>query len=151
MSDPPSTNAAVERQRAGFATLNSLSEPPTDLASSVSEGFRYEDHRSGGVSFGHLDAAGWAEFLQSVWGLRQSRPHRSVREVIATRGQRLAAVTARIDYGDDTLNEFIICLRLDADLERMEWVAHFDLEEVRAAVAELDRHNAEIEAEHSGT
>lgn len=66
MLEGPLSNAAVEGLRATFEMLNSLDEPPADF-SGMAEDFVYEDHRSGGVNFGRLDASGWLRFMGSLW------------------------------------------------------------------------------------
>ena len=59
MLEEPSSNAAVEGLRATFEMPNTLDEPPADF-SGMAEDFVYEDHRSGVVNFGRLDASGWS-------------------------------------------------------------------------------------------
>lgn len=136
----PLTNAAVEWQRTAFERLNSLDHPPDGFA--ATEDFVYEDHRSGGVNFGRLDASGWSDFLRSVWTVGPGQPHRSIREVIAVREQRSAAMVVHIDFGNEMVNEFINCVWLDEGLERLRRVAHYDVSDATAAIDDLDRTHA---------
>lgn len=140
MPEEPLTNAAVEWQRAGFERLNSLDHLPDDFA--ATEDFVYEDHRSGGVNFGQLDASGWSEFLRSMWNTGSGQPRRSVRKVIAVRGQGSAAMIAHFDYGNEMTNVFIICVWLDEGLERVRRVAHYDVADTARAIDDLDRTHA---------
>jgi len=144
MADEPTTNPAAEGLHVTFERLNALAEPP-DVAATITEDFSFEDHRSGGVNFGRLDASGWSKFMNSLWGLDSGQVHRSIIDVIAVRGERSAAVAVRIDYGSGNFNDFILCQRLDPSLSRVERIAHYDIDDADAALAELDRLHAEID------
>jgi hypothetical protein len=147
MSDEPLTNAAVEFIRRGHASMNAAESPPTDgeVSESVSSDFVYDARNRLGVNFGPSD---WPEFLGSIWHVGAGRPKFSEPQAIAVRGQRCAAITARIDYGNDTYTEYLHCIVLDPGLQRLQRIVSFDpdsLDDRDAAIAELDRMHAEID------
>ena len=147
MSDEPLTNAAVEFVRLGHAAMNAAESPPTDgeLSESVSSDFVYDARNGLGVDFGPSD---WPEFLGSIWDVSAGRPKFSEPQVLAVRGQRCAVIAARIDYGDDAFTEYLHCVVLDPELQRLQRIVSFDAEspdDRAAAVAELDRRHAEID------
>ena len=146
MSDEPLTNAAVEFIRRGHASMNAAESPSTgEMSESVSSDFVYEARNSLGVDFGPSD---WPEFLGSIWHVSAGRPKFSELQVLAVRGQRCAVITARIDYGDDAFSEYLHCIVLDAELQRLQRIVSFDSDrpdDRAAAIAELDRLHAEID------
>jgi len=140
MSDEPLTNTAVEWLRHTFA---STAERPTGRVR-VTDDFYYEDRQSG-VNFGRIDAAGFQEFVSSAWDVGTGRPRWTIRQVIAICGQLSALMTLRLDYGDDTVVDNIACFQLDASAQLMRRLIVFDMDDVDAALAELDRMHAEID------
>ena len=146
MSDEPLTNAAVEFIRRGHAAMNAAESPATgEMSESVSSDFVYDSRNRFGVDFGPSD---WPEFLGSIWHVSEGRPKFSEPQAIAVRGQRCAVITARIDYGDDAFTEYLHCVVLDPELQRLQRIISFDAEspdDRAAAVAELDRRHAEID------
>lgn len=147
MSDEPLTNAAVEFIRRGHASMNAAESPPNvgELSESVSSDFVYDARNSLGVDFGPSD---WPEFLGSIWHVSAGRPKFSELQVLAVRGQRCAVITARIDYGEDAFSEYLHCIVLDPELQRLRRIVSFDSDrpdDRDAAIAELDRLHAEID------
>ena len=78
MPQEPLTNAAVEWMRSGHARLNALDAPPSHYVQT--DDFVAEDRRThtGGVHFGTLDRAGFAEFYNLSWELGARMPHFSI-------------------------------------------------------------------------
>jgi hypothetical protein len=62
-----------------------------------------------------------------------------VREVLAVRGERLAALAYRLDYGMGMVRESILVMGLDATLSLMHRGIEFDVDDFDAAIIELDR------------
>lgn len=140
MSDEPLTNAAVEFLGELFA--RTVEQPSGHVQ--VTDDFFYEDRQSGGVNFGRIDAAGFREFVSTAWDVGTGRPRWTVQRVIAIRGQLSAAMNVSLDYGDDMFVDNILLFQLDANHELMHRLMVFDLDDVDAAVAELDRMHAEL-------
>ena len=152
MSDEPLTNAAVEFYRRSRAFMNAAEAPPTDLNADdlddlglgVSSDFVYERRSGFGVDFGRSD---WPAFLGSIWLVGGGRPRFSEPLAIAVRGQRCAAITASFDYGNDTVSEYLHCVQLDRELQRLERIVSFEVDDRDAAIAELDQMHADIDDE----
>ena len=146
MSDEPVTNAAVEFIRLGHAVMSAAGSPPTgEMSESVSSDFVDNARNRLGVDFGPSD---WPEFLGSIWHVSAGRPKFSELQVLAVRGQRCAVITARIDYAEDAFSEYLHCIVLDPDLQRLQRIVSFDSDrpdDRDAAIAELDRLHAEID------
>jgi hypothetical protein len=116
-----------------------------EMSKSVTSDFAYDARNSLGVDFGPSD---WPKFLGSIWQVSVGRPKLSEPPVLAVRGQRCAAITARIDYGDDAFTEYLHCIVLDPALQRLQWIVSFNADrpdDGHAAIAELDRLHAEID------
>jgi len=142
MSDEPLTNAAVEFLRLRSASMNTAEPSPTEISESVSSDFVYSARNSLGVNFGPSE---WPVFLGSIWHVGAGRPKFSEPQVTAVRGQRCAAITASIEYGNDTFTEYLHCIVLDSELQRLQRIVSFNVDAVDAALVELDRLHAEID------
>ena len=129
---------------------NALDAFDADATPPVTGDFTYEDRRSGGMNFGHLDATGFWAYLGSMWDVGGRRPQMSMHEVVAVRDDRLAAVREVIDYGNDADVEGIVCFCLDPDLKRMQRAVIHDPSDADAAIRELDRMHAEIAHDPGG-
>ena len=81
-----------------------------------------------------------------VQDLGSWRPTWTIPEVIAVRGQRIAAMTMVNDFGNDMDSNMIVYVRLDPQLKLRQLVVVFDIDARDAAIAEVDRMHAEIEA-----
>lgn len=143
--DEALTNATVEWIRRFHRRANALEEYGPDETLPVTDDFTYEDRRSGGMNFGHLDASAAGAYLASMWDVGSGRPQMSMSAVIAARGDRLAAVVEVIDLGEDTYTEGIVCYGLDPELKRLQRVVIQNSGEVDAAINELDRMYAELD------
>jgi hypothetical protein len=111
----------------------------------VTDDFVLDDRRSG-INYGLIDATAFPGMIRSIWDVGSGRPSWSIPEVIAVRGQRIAAMTLVIDYGNDMHNDMILCARFDPQLQLQQRVVQFDVDARDAAIAEVDRMQAEIDA-----
>jgi len=143
VTDEPLTNAAVELLRSVSAYLNAVDGPPT-RTTVTSDDVTFDDRRSGGVNFGKVESSDWLPFIASIWEVGTGRPHFSIPEIVAVRGWRCAAAVWAYDYGDDWADAEIICIRLTPERMIDRCVA-FDVDDVDAAVAQLDRWHAEFD------
>lgn len=144
MSDEPLTNAAVEFMRSGVLFMNVM-DPGGRLEGRFADDFVYEDHRSG-INYGILDRDAVEEVVKMSWELGSGRPTWSIPEVIAVRGQRIAAMTMVNDFGNDMNLDMMVCVRLDPQLELRQRMVIYDVDARDAAIAEVDRMQAEIDA-----
>jgi hypothetical protein len=144
MAGEPS-NAASEWLRNAVRLLNESESPPHEMRSAVADDFTYEDRRSG-LSFPNLDAEAFPQFVASTWGTGAGKPWTEIGEVLAIRGERLAALAYRLDYGNGMVRESIVVIGLDATLGLMRRSIEFDVDDVDGAIAELDRLHSQSEA-----
>jgi len=146
MSDEPLTNAAVEYLRKVFRFMNEMERD--ELNPTLSNDFVLDDRRSG-INYGLIDTSAYTETIRYTWDVGSGRPTWSIPEVIAVRGQRIAAITAVVDYGNDMRTDMISCLRLGPQLQQLQRAVVFDIDACDLAIAELDRMQAEIDAGHA--
>jgi hypothetical protein len=141
MSDEALSNATVDWLREAHEVMNAQEKPPLHAQTAD---FIAEDRRtrSGGVNFGHLDGAGFAEAYNLSWRIGDAVPRFSIAKVVGVRDQHLAAVVERIDFEADVV-EYLVVLQLDRQLRRHRRSVVFDLGDESAATAELDRLYAE--------
>jgi hypothetical protein len=144
MSDGPK-NAASEWMRNAVRFLNGSESPPTDVRSSLTGDFTYEDRRSG-PNFPALDAETYPRFIESSWETGAGQPRNDVREVLAVRGQRFAALIFRVDYGNGMVRESITVIGLDTTLRLLHRSVDFDDDDVDGAIDELDRLHCQVAA-----
>ena len=95
-------------------------------------------------NFGRLNAQEFVSGFKAAWDVGSGRPQFSIEEVLAVRGQRLAVIVDRTDFGDDMRVDLIGINQLDRTL-RLQRVTSFDVDDSDAAIAELDRLHAEID------
>ena len=144
VSDEPS-NAASEYVRANIRALNRFELPAADLRSALTDDFVHQDRRHG-PTFPTMDAELTAKAGASIWDTGAGRPRLTVHEILAVRGDRLAACKVEVDYGNGFLREFIHVLELDASLTLLQRTFDFDVDDVDRAIAELDRMESQADA-----
>ena len=66
-------------------------------------------------------------------------------EILAVRGDRIAACRVSVDYPNGWTTESIQVLELDASLRLLRRTFDFDPDDVDAAIAELDRLHSQAE------
>jgi hypothetical protein len=91
------------------------------------------------------DRNDWFDSISAYWDLGKGAPSFTVAEVLAVRGERLVLFRARVEYVDGSETEILIVYGLSADM-RGQRAVMFDVENLDAAFAELDRLHAEIGA-----
>jgi hypothetical protein len=144
MSDESLTNPAVEWVRAAFLFMNVM-ERDVLTDEFLTDDFVVDDRRSG-INYGIIDAATYVEVMRMYWELGSGRPTWTMPEVIAVRGQRIAAFTSVNDFGNDMHLANINCVCLDPQLRLQQRLVFFDVDARDAAIAEVDRMHAEVEA-----
>ena len=85
------------------------------------------------------------EFLKNEWDLGSGRPSWSMPEVIAVRGQRIAAVSLVNDFGNDMHTDMTMCVCFNPQLKLQQRLVFFDVDARDAAIAEVDRMQEEID------
>jgi hypothetical protein len=133
-----SKNAASEWLRNAVSVLNESESPPHGMRSSLTDDFTYEDRRSG-PSFPNLDATTFPRFVATTYETGAGRPRTSLPDVLGVRGERFAAVVYHIDYGNGMVRESITVIGLDATLRLAHRFIDFDVDDIDAAIAALDR------------
>jgi hypothetical protein len=145
VSDEPLTNATVRFCEGGYRAWNTLESPTSLGTDTFTDDFVYEDRRVGAFNFGRLNATEFMSAFKAAWEAGAGRPRFSVEQVVAVRGERLAVIVDRTDFGNDMQVELIGVNQLDRSLRRLQRVVTFDLDDVDAAIAELDRLHAQID------
>jgi hypothetical protein len=138
VSDEPS-NTASEWMRGIYAVLNDFESPPLEMIrSSFTGDFIYEDRRRGAL-FPIMGAELVGEAFASFWATGAGRPRFTVHRIVAVRGERLVAARLVVDYDIGFVLEAIQMLQLDATVTRVQRAFDFDVDDVEAVIAELDR------------
>ena len=82
----------------------------------------------------------------NVWyEMGDGKPKISVEQVIAVRGERLVLVRNRVGYMSGEATEFLYVFQFDQQLGQVERQVAFDVDDVGAAIAELNEMHAELE------
>ena len=144
MSDEPLTNAVTERMRRAYDFSNERSEAPSIA---FTDDFIFFDRRKGGANLGEGDASYFRRTFEQFW-MVGGRPHFSMVEVIAARGEWCAACVEKVVFGDSGMYlEHINVMAGHPLRESWRRFAFFDPDDVDAAIAELDRMYAEVDTE----
>ena len=110
----------------------------------TADGFVIEDRRRV-VSHPDGDAAVLAERFRMMNELGMGTPDINVPEVVAVRGERLAAVRIAVTFdGGAARMDSIGVVRFDPTVTRMERIVQFDHDDASAAINELDRLHDEV-------
>jgi len=143
MGDEP-RNAASELARKIVHLLNDrdyvLSGGPSVTSA---PGFTLIDHRRLALAPSE-DVDQFPADIEAYESLTGQWPDFVVREVVAVRGDRLVLYRMAVVFGETGEHEFTVVERFDKSLERVETSHLFAVEEVDAAIAELDRLHAEL-------
>ena len=146
VSEEPS-NAASEWLRFVMAYCNKNGAPSDELTrASLTDDYVYEDRRHHGPSFPNLDAESTPKAVTSLWDTGGGEPRFTMHEILAVRGDRIAACRVSADYPNGWTTESIEVLELDASLSLLRRMFDFDHDDVDAAIAELDRLHGQSEA-----
>ena len=144
VSDEPK-NAASERVRRICGYLSKCESPPSDVRASVTDDFVLEDRRRG-PTFPTTDADSFPKYIASTWDTGAGQPRFTVHRVLAVRGDRLAVCWLEADYGNGWTWESIEVMELDTTLTLIQRMVDFDVDDVDAAIAELDRLQSQADA-----
>ena len=122
-----------------YTVLNDFDSAPHEMIrSSFTDDFVYEDRRLGAL-FPIMDAEVTEEAVASFWDTGAGRPRFTVPEIVAVRGERLVAARLVVDYENGFVLTAIQMLQLDATLTQVQRAFDFDVDDLDAAIAELDR------------
>lgn len=114
----------------------------------TADGFVIEDRRRV-VSHPDGDAAGLVERFRMMSELGMGIPKIEVPEVIAVRGERLAAVRIAVSFdGAAARMDSIGVIKFDPSITRMERIVQFDHDDMSAALELLDVLHDEVQAEN---
>ena len=145
MSDEPS-NITSEGMRKALALLTEAGSPSEEwLRAGLTDDFVYEDRRSG-LSFPDADAESFPNSVLSMWQTGADGQPRFEPKTLAVRGERFAAATIQLDFGNGMLIESVHLLALDPNLALVQHVVDFDIDDIDGAIAELDRLHSQADA-----
>ena len=140
VGDEPS-NAASEAVAFVYAVFTEGPPPEDALRAGLADDFVYEDRRSG-WKFPDGDAESYPKVLLSIWETGADGQPRFGMNTLAVRGERFAAISVVIDYGNGMVMESIHIYGLDARASLLQCDIDFDVDDVDGAIAELDRLHA---------
>jgi hypothetical protein len=141
------SNAASEWLRFVMAYCNKNGAPSDELTrASLTDDYVYEDRRHHGLSFPNQDAESTPKAVTSLWDTGGGEPRFTMHEILAVRGDRIAACRVSADYPNGWTTESIEVLELDASLSLLRRMFDFDHDDVDAAIAELDRLHSQSDA-----
>jgi hypothetical protein len=115
-----------------------------DFAGLAAPGFTRIDRRPL-IGMPPTDVEGYRQSHLALEELAGQWPSYHFHEVLAVRGDRLAAVRVSISVGEQGSLEQITLSQIDRDLQMCELLVIFDPDDLEVAIAELDRLHAEIE------
>ena len=119
--------------------------PEAVLRAALADDFAYEDRRRG-WTFPDADAESYPQVILSIWQTGAAGQPQWDLETLAVRGERFAAMLLKIDYGNQMVTESVHILGLDATLSVVQCDIDFDLDDMDAVIAELDRLHQQSEA-----
>jgi hypothetical protein len=128
--------------RSAYTVLDSFESFTSDLRAlvraSLTDDFLYHDRRSLPI-LPVADAELFLEVVGSIWETGVGRPRLAVPEIVAVRGEDLVAGRIELDYGNGMITESVEVMLLDGSLKLLRRAADFDVDDIGAAVDELDR------------
>lgn len=130
-------NVAVERLRSITSRWTDWETLNVEWEGWYTEDFVREDRRRL-INMPLADRATYLEHSRVWFELADGRPTFSVEHVVAIRGERLVAWTIEASYESAPSVRAVIVTQFDSAVLRVERQVHFDLEDVDAALAELD-------------
>ena len=111
----------------------------------VTSDFVLDDRRTLGLGEVEHDVA--MAYSAAAWNVDAGRPRLQVEKLVGTRGERLVAAQVDTVYEDGSESSALMVWRLGPNLRDLNLCVMFDLDDVDAATAELDRLQAEIESD----
>ena len=143
MTAEPS-NAASERLRAEMPRWDDPDYVNTAGREVLAVGFSREDRRRL-IAMPTGDVDGYLKSFDAWYEIGDGRPKFNVEEVIGVRGERLVLTRTRVEYVSGQATEFLYLFQFDQRIDQVEKQIAFDLDDVDAAVAELDETQAALE------
>lgn len=140
-------NAASDINRRWAELLNDRDFVVREGLSLATPGYVREDRRRVTAQPAVTGAQAWLDGLFELERLAGEWPRYECRKILAVRGDRLCVAHWVLGFGEFAEMEFVLVGRLDAACERPEYGCFFDPEDVDAAMAELERLHAELDAE----
>ena len=110
----------------------------------LADGFTREDRRRL-IAMPSGDVDSYLNSFDAWYEIGDGQPRFNVAEVIGVRGERLALTRARVDYASGQASELLYLFQFDQGIGQVERQVAFDLDDVDAAVAELDKMQAALE------
>ena len=138
-------NSASELMAAVYERMNSFEEWPETPTRLAAE-FVLDDRRHGGIGLGRVDKDTAMAYSATAWKVGHGPPIQKVRRLIATVGDRLVAAVVETD-SDQWKSESITVWQIDSQLRNLQIAVMFDVDDVDAALAEVDRLHGEIDDE----
>jgi hypothetical protein len=93
-----------------------------------------------------MDAESAPKSVTSIWDTGGGQPRFTMHEILAVRGDRIAACRVSVDSPNGWTTESIQVLELDASLSLVRRMRDFDRDDVDAAIVELDRLHSQADA-----
>ena len=109
----------------------------------LADGFTREDRRRL-IAMPSGDVDSYLNSFDAWYEIGDGQPRFNVAEVIGVRGERLVLTRTRVDYASGQATEFLYLFQFD-EIGQVERQVAFDLDDVDAAVAELDKMQAALE------
>ena len=138
-------NAASDKSRADFPKFGDRHFVETELLGTLADDFVREDRRRL-IDFATATGEELVAYALSWFDVGDGQPKFSTIGTVAVRGERLALVHWRVGYEDGMGTELLAVGQYDERVQITQRVIAFDLEDINAAIVELDRMHAEIEA-----
>lgn len=139
-------NRASERLRDDSPKYGDITFLRTQARALLADHFVREDRRSI-VSLPETDADGWIAQVLALHDLGSGSPRIWVDEVVAVRGERLVLYRVCIEYPDALAHRMLAISQFDARIDLVERFVTFDPDDVDAAIHELDRLMAGLDAD----
>jgi hypothetical protein len=138
-------NLASERVREDSPKYGDITFLRTQARNLLADSFVRDDRRSI-VALPQTDADGWIEQVLTLHDLGSGSPQIQMEEVVAVRGERLALYRIGLDYPDGQDNHQLAITQFDAEVDLVERFITFDPDDVDAALDELNRLSADLDA-----
>lgn len=139
-------NAASDAVRAGWpaTTLEVLTRQ--EALSAFDHEFVREDRRKL-IGLPPANAQEYIKGMVEYFSLDDERaPEFVVDSIVAVRGDRLVLARLRIEFRSGWSSDFLVIVQQNASIDRLQKAIRFDTDDIDAAMTELERLHAEIDA-----
>ena len=139
-------NAASDLLRATWPTFSLEALTGEDWLEAFDDDFVREDRRKV-VGLPPANAEEYVAAMAEYFSVDDGRaPEFFVDSIVAVRGNQLVLARLRIDFASGWSSDFLVVLQHDVTMGRMQKAVRFDLDDVEAAMTELDLLFAAIKA-----